>query len=360
VEGLTPNWLTNFRTSRAWTISLHVLGWLMVLLFYSSVYGRFMGAFAPALLHTLITFPFYLLPTYYLAYYIVPRFLITHQYLRAAHHTVYLILFTTFGYIITSIIVIIIPTPDFFYTKGPNPMAVDLFIHLIGIFAVVFLVAAIRLFQLRQEVEHQRLKAERDLLKGQLHPHFLFNTLNNLYAQTLKKSDAAPDMILKLSALLDYTLYQAGQPQVALEKELEGILAFIELEKMRFGERLNLSLDIRGDLTDKTIAPLIFMPLVENAFKHGVASHDDPGWIKVLLDVRVDGCKFTVSNSVKPVKKESAKRPRGIGLENLKRRLELYYGDAQSLRIEENPGAFTVTLSLKDWELNDVHSLSAG
>lgn len=339
-------------------MTLHFLGWMLVLVFYSSVYGRFMGAFAPALLHTLITLPFYILPTYYLAYYIVPRFLITHQYLRAAHHTIYLILFTTFGYIITSIIVIIIPTPDLFYTSGPNPMSVDLFIHLIGIFAVVFLIAAIRLFQLRQEVEHERLKAETDLLKGQLHPHFLFNTLNNLYAQTLKKSDTAPEMILKLSALLDYTLYQAGQPLVPLEKELEGIDAYIELEKMRFGQRLDLTLDVHGHIKDKSIAPLIFMPLVENAFKHGVARHDDAGWIKVKLDVMPDGCKFTVSNSVNSHRKDSDQRSTGIGLQNLRRRLDLHYADQYALKIRDETDTYRVELTLMNWELRHVDTLS--
>ncbi|NQT63064.1 MAG: histidine kinase [Candidatus Marinimicrobia bacterium] len=341
-------------------VSLHIVGWLLVLLFYSSVYGRFMGAFAPALLHTLITLPFYILPTYYLAYFIVPRFLLTHQYLRATIHTIYLILFTVFGYIMTSIVVILIPTPDFFYMSGPNPMSVDLFIHLIGIFAVVFLVAAIRLFQLRQEVEHERLKAETDLLKGQLHPHFLFNTLNNLYAQTLKKSDAAPEMILKLSSLLDYTLYQTRHPYVPLEKEIEGIEAYIELEKMRFGERLDLSFEINGSVDDKIIAPLIFMPLVENAFKHGIARHDNQGWIKISLKVMRDGCKFVVSNSVLETRKEVEYDSQGIGLKNLRRRLQLQYVDQYEMDIQTETDAFIISLTLKNWEPRHVDTLSAG
>ncbi|MBC8192577.1 MAG: histidine kinase [Candidatus Marinimicrobia bacterium] len=341
-------------------VLLHIVGWLLVLLFYSSVYGRFMGAFAPALLHTLITLPFYLLPTYYLAYFIVPRFLLTQQYLRATIHTIYLILFTAFGYIMTSIAVILMPTPDFFYTSGPNPMSIDLFIHLIGIFAVVFLVAAIRLFQLRQEVEHERLKAETDLLKGQLHPHFLFNTLNNLYAQTLKQSPAAPEMILKLSSLLDYTLYQTRHPYVPLEKELEGIEAYIELEKLRFGERLDLSLEIQGYIDDKTIAPLIFMPLVENAFKHGIARHDHEGWIKISLKVMLDGCKFVVSNSVLETTKTKDKHSQGIGLKNLRRRLQLQYADQYEMKIQAESDTYTVSLTLKNWEPRHVHTLSAG
>ncbi len=341
-------------------VLLHIVGWVLVLLFYSSVYGRFMGAFTPALLHTLITMPFYLLPTYYLAYFIVPNFLLTRQYLRATIHTIYLILFTAFGYIMTSIVVILMPTPDIFYMSGPNPMSIDLFIHLIGIFAVVFLVAAIRLFQLRQEVEHERLKAETDLLKGQLHPHFLFNTLNNLYAQTLKKSPAAPEMILKLSSLLDYTIYQTRQPYVPLEKEIEGIEAYIELEKLRFGERLDLSFQVQGLIDDKIIAPLIFMPLVENAFKHGIARHGHQGWIKIRLNVMLDGCKFVVSNSVLENPKALDKHSQGIGLKNLRRRLQLQYADQYEMDIQAESETFTISLTLKNWEPRHVDTLSAG
>jgi len=300
------------------------------------------------------------LPTYYLAYYIVPRLLLTHQYLRATIHTIYLILFTAFGYIITSIVVILIPLPDFFYMSGPNPMSIDLYIHLIGIFTVVFLVAAIRLFKLRQEVEHERLKAETALLKGQLHPHFLFNTLNNLYAQTLKKSDAAPEMILKLSSLLDYTLYQTRHPLVPLSRELEGIEAYIKLEKMRFGDRLDLSFEIRGIIEDKMITPLIFIPLVENAFKHGISRHDGQGWIKIKLQILRDGCVFIVSNSCQNTTSRAEKQAKGIGLENLHRRLELQYADQYEMKIQAESDTYTVSLTLKNWEPQNVDLLSVG
>ena len=315
-----------------------------------------MGAFPPALLHTLITLPFYVLPTYYLAYYIVPRFLLTQQYLRATIHTIYLILFTAFGYILTSIAVIMMPAPEYFYMSGPNPLSIDLFIHLIGIFAVVFLVAAIRLFQLQQEVEHERLKAESALLKGQLHPHFLFNTLNNLYAQTLKKADTAPEMILKLSSLLDYTLYQTRHRSVPLLKEIEGVEAYIELEKIRFGDRLDLSFEIEGNVEGKFIAPLVFMPLVENAFKHGISRHDDQGWIHIKLRIHRDGCLFEVSNSYLGTSKDLDQPSKGIGLQNLRRRLELHYADQYEMTIQAEVETFTASLSLKKWEPKHVDS----
>ena len=319
-----------------------------------------MGAFPPAFLHTFITMPCYIIPTYYLAWYIVPRFLLTHQYLRAAIHTIYLVLFTTFGYILTSILVLLMPTPDFFYASGPNPMSVDLYTHLIGIFAVIFFVASLRLFRLRQEVEHERLKAETKLLKAQLHPHFLFNTLNNLYAQTLKKADEAPEMILKLSALLDYTLYQTSQPMVLLEKEISALESYIELEKMRFGNRLNFKFEVEGNVEKKRIAPLLFMPLVENAFKHGVASHDGQGWIKIELRILASGCQFMINNSCVQIVEPVADSAPGIGLQNLKRRLQLLYGDAFELEVEKEFKTFKVALTLKCWEPRNVDTLSTG
>ncbi|MDQ6608409.1 MAG: histidine kinase, partial [Bacteroidota bacterium] len=122
-----------------------------------------------------------------------------------------------------------------------------------------------------QQVATSKAKAELQLLKAQVHPHFLFNTLNNIYSFTLTGSPKAPEMVKKLSGLLRYILHECDQPLVPLEKELLMIQDYMALEKIRYGEQMDMTVDIRGDYSDKMIAPLLLIPFVENSFKHGAS-----------------------------------------------------------------------------------------
>ena len=196
-----------------------------------------------------------------------------------------------------------------------------------------------RLIYRKNAVERQNLQLERDknlaqlnMLKGQIHPHFLFNTLNNLYALTLKKSDKAPETVATLSAMLDYMLYQCNDRLVPLEKEVKLLENYIALEQLRYGDRLDIAF-LSGrqagakNYTPKTpIAPLILLSIVENAFKHGASS--DIAKPKIHIALKQDGQElfFAVKNTLPPEKQNDATGyTKGIGIRNIKQQLSLIY-----------------------------------
>lgn len=188
--------------------------------------------------------------------------------------------------------------------------------------------------QRNQELERERLQAELKFLKSQINPHFLFNTLNNLYALSLQKSDKAPEMILKLSEMMRYLLYESNEKMVPLANEIRCMENYIELERIRQDERTRIQLEINCKENGKMIAPLLFIPFLENSFKHGVNSAIEAGWIHIRLDEKDGALFFEVENNkpAKPMKKGSEN---GIGLQNVKRRLELIYPQKHELTISD-------------------------
>ena len=177
-----------------------------------------------------------------------------------------------------------------------------------------------------RQLEIEKIKSELSFLKTQFQPHFLFNTLNNIYSLILNNNQLAGKSILQLSALLRYMLYEAGAEKVELRKEIDHLDDYIELEKMRFAARLDFSFNISGQVREKKIAPLLLMPLLENAFKHASGKLDERIWITVDLIVKDNNLYFTVENSVFPDGKIQMQNSHsGIGWGNLRRRLSLLY-----------------------------------
>ncbi|GAB3813132.1 hypothetical protein GCM10028895_04850 [Pontibacter rugosus] len=193
-----------------------------------------------------------------------------------------------------------------------------------------------------KELETQKLTAELAFLKSQVNPHFLFNTLNNIYSLAYKQHPETPDAIMKLSLLMRYMLYESNDILVSLEKEVDHIRNFIDLQKLRLREHTSIKFNIQGELQGKQIAPMLLMTLVENAFKHGLVSKNEIGIILNLV-VQQDSLLFsTINNTSQHKKREFG----GIGLENLKRRLNLLYNRRHELIFEEKEGIFYATLKL--------------
>lgn len=191
-------------------------------------------------------------------------------------------------------------------------------------------------------LENQKLATELAFLKSQVNPHFLFNTLNNIYSLAYKQSPETPDAIMKLSLLMRYMLYESNDDMVSLQKEAEHLQNFIDLQKLRLREHTIIKYNIDGDLQGKQIAPMLLMTLVENAFKHGLVSKNEIG-ISIDLKVFKDNLIFsTVNNTSSHKKREFG----GIGLENMKQRLRLLYPGRHRLAFEERDGAFYATLKL--------------
>ncbi|MEJ8800457.1 sensor histidine kinase [Pontibacter sp. H249] len=196
-----------------------------------------------------------------------------------------------------------------------------------------------------QLLESEKLKAELQILKSQVHPHFLFNTLNNLYSLTLEQSVKAPEVVVKLSGLLRFMLYECNVPLVSLEKEIRFIKNYIELEKLRYGDRLDLSFSITGNPDGKLIAPLLLIPFLENSFKHGASEKLDQAWISIELHVLENKLRFKVLNAV-PEAQAPAPGKHGIGLKNVQKRLQLLYPGQHKLKLLHEHEIFMVSLSL--------------
>ncbi len=193
-----------------------------------------------------------------------------------------------------------------------------------------------------KELENQKLVAELAFLKSQVNPHFLFNTLNNIYSLAYKQSPETPDAIMKLSLLMRYMLYESNDTLVCLEKEVEHLNNFIDLQKLRLREQTSIKFNIEGDIEGKQIAPMLMMTLVENAFKHGLVSKNEIG-ILINLTVTDNELEFSTANNISTHKKREFG---GIGLENLRQRLSLLYPNRHKLTFEEEDGVFYATMKL--------------
>ena len=197
-----------------------------------------------------------------------------------------------------------------------------------------------------QQVAASKAKAELQLLKAKVHPHFLFNTLNNIYSFTLNGSPKAPEMVDKLSGLLRYIINECNQPQVPLKKEILMIQDYMSLEKIRYGEEMDMSIDIRGDFSDKIIAPLLLIPFVENSFKHGASKMLSKPLVNLNIIMENQTLHFMLSNS-KPEEYINPQRNGGIGLDNVQKRLQLLYPGRHELSMTAEPEHFTVLLQIE-------------
>ena len=198
----------------------------------------------------------------------------------------------------------------------------------------------------KKEMENEKLTAELNFLKAQINPHFLFNTLNNLYYLAYTKSDNTTEVIAKLSQMMRYMIYESNHPKVLLSREIEYMENYISLERLRLNNQIPIQFKVEGSVGAAKIAPLILITFLENAFKHGVNANNPDAWIKLDLNLEGKECVFTVENS-KGQAVPSGNEKSGIGLQNVKRRLELSYPDQYDLKVVDTTAQYTVQLKLK-------------
>lgn len=247
------------------------------------------------------------------------------------------------------------------WPEGPvvtNTMTFDYVVDMmIGELYVITFVTAIKvtmdwLYENKRVNELQKIQLETELLllRSQISPHFFFNTLNNIYALAVEKSEKTPKLIIKLSELMRYFLYETDESKQALEKEILCIENYLELEKLRYGDQLKIKTNISGAIEDAKISPMLLLAFIENAFKHGAKKN--LGNINIAIDFIIKGefLFFTTRNPLpgKPVHKKSIKPLGGIGLKNVRKRLELgYQPDEYDLRIMKNDKEFITALKIK-------------
>lgn len=217
-----------------------------------------------------------------------------------------------------------------------------------------YCVIAFLLYDLQEKLEQgkqlaqikiEKVNTEINYLRAQINPHFLFNTLNNLYGLALEKSERTPEVILKLSKIMDYMLFELDGTKVPLAKEIENLENYIELEKIRQGNNAKIVFTKSGSIDNQMIEPLLLLPLAENAFKHGVNKMIEGAYLGIKLEVTGDGIRFEVKNNYRQSTSEKQMHS-GIGLTNLRRRLELFYSNHYTLTIYDDSVNYHVTLTL--------------
>ena len=201
--------------------------------------------------------------------------------------------------------------------------------------------------KLKAELINQNQASELALLRSQVNPHFLFNTLNNVYSLVYKKSDDAPAALMKLSSIMRYMLYDATSDKVLLEKEIEYLQSFIELQKLRLRQKEVVEFKMGGNTNGKTIAPMLLIPFVENAFKHGSKAEPHPA-IRINLFVDQQQIIFQITNPILKNAGMSTGHANGIGLNNIRRRLELLYPGKYTLDISDDNTVYAVKLIIRN------------
>lgn len=213
--------------------------------------------------------------------------------------------------------------------------------------------------RLTQTLQKDKVEAQLELLKSQVQPHFIFNTLNNLYALALRKDEKIPDLIHRLSSFLSYSLYDGKLKSIPVSKELEYINHYIELEKIRHDERLDVSVNIYSSLDGFMIGPLLLLPLVENCYKHGVNNSIHDNWIRIDLSIKNEWLTVKIENSQSENHlADQIPQKNGIGLENVKRRLEILYPGAHEFKYMTEEYSYLTILRIKNYNIENTVSYS--
>ncbi|KGL61901.1 sensor histidine kinase [Polaribacter sp. Hel1_85] len=333
---------------------IHLLIWSLVWFFFRSFFSvgtankEFLFWFSTLL--SLIA----LVASYVFVYDLIPKYLLTNQYRKFAIYTFYSGVFVTTGVLMTVAFGFV-----FFFNLEYQKMPVLIkspAVILVCVLLIVALASALKILkhsykslEEKKTLENKFLQTKLELkeqelrfLKMQIHPHFLFNSLNTIYGFAIAKADEAPEMILKLSNLLDYILYQVEKPKVLLAEEINHLEDYISLEKMRFHDTLQVSFKIENINDSLQISPMLLIPFVENSFKHGAIID---GVLKVDINLKIENNKLFFE--IKNFSSKEKDTENGIGLENIKKRLLMLYPNKHQLKIEETSLSFKVTLEIE-------------
>ena len=283
-----------------------------------------------------IVFSFIAFISYLNMYVLMKRFLGRHQFVLYFLSLVTALIITAFG--LTSLL-------KYLYHNQTTVLQ-----NIVNLSTFVIITSALKMYRsgiqrqlAEKELAAKQFQAELQLLRAQINPHFLFNTLNNLYSLTLEKSDYAPATVVKLSELMRYMLETSRHEESALHAEINFIRNYLTLEKLRLNSRATIDFEVVGEPQHKTIASLLFIPFIENAFKHGINATVGDAFLYSQLRVEENELFFFIENSIstKLVEENS-----GTGLENVRRRLHLLYPDRHQLTIENMGTKFVVNLQL--------------
>ena len=332
---------------------LHAAFWISFILLFLLIYGPVFDNFPWLFLSSMVMLPFTMLVVYSILYLILPPLLKQKKYLLL-------------GVIILLILTLEPPLPRILVMKlsgeeitFKNFLDYNLLPFYFETGLIVFIALSIKLFKERDReqkqknlLEKQKLESELNALKSQLNAHFLFNTLNNLYGLAKKRSDHTAAGILMLSEMLHFVLYECSIDKYPIQKELDFIKNYIELEKLRYGKRLRIEMIEDLDYTEFEIAPLLLFPFIENSFKHGASKKAKDVWIKIHIAAKPEALVFAVENNKKTDQTVNPQISGGVGLENVQKRLDIQYPKQHMLSIRSDNSKFSIHLTInQDSEL---------
>jgi len=327
----------------------HVVFWIVHTIIFSFLFKLAGATYWEMHVLSIIWVPPFILYGYPIMYWLIPKFLLKEKYIQFSF---LLLLWAIAGYFFNYLcrIYLSFPVADLLGHKASNrnPWAPMSFLSMNVMAGFGSMIVLFKYWIKKQRdfliAEKEKTTAELQILKAQIHPHFLFNTLNNIYSFSLKGSLKTADMIAKLSSLLSYMLYDCKNNEVLLEKEIEVMKSYIGLEKERYGNKLEISINIEGDITGKFISPLLLLPFIENAFKHGTSEQLEKPWLSMDVSVKQNILRCKILNS----KNESfPAEQKGIGIENVKKRLAYLYPEKHELKLSDEGNFFVVSLMLQ-------------
>ncbi|WP_242203802.1 sensor histidine kinase [Aestuariivivens insulae] len=331
-------------------IRYHVIFWLGYFTFNVIRWGSYFNDFLYSIKSNLVEFPIHIIVVYFNVYYLIPNLFLKKKYLKYVS-SIFIILVLVYT-VRTNLIYLITGTIS---PELGRPVSFFDFNHFIvvalGELYVITFVTAIKVLvdwsiekKRNEELSELQLSTELKFLRTQVQPHFFFNTLNNLYALALKKSDSMPRLLLKLSDMMEYVLYDVQDSRANLLEEINHINNYIDIENLRFKDRVETEMNITGDIEDVKVPPLLLITFVENCFKHGLKNNDK---IKIQMSFEIVNGKyleFSISNNFNPETVDEGKK--GIGISNSLRRLKLLFSNNFILKTSSEDGIYSLFLKI--------------
>lgn len=334
----------------------HAIFWFSYFAFNTIRWGNYFNDYSYSLKSNLVEFPLHMALAYFTLYFLMPRLipkkipLFVFLVLASALAITLLRIIITYEFVTTEVFKESGRDEDLF---GFNYIAAAFVgeMYVLGVASAIKIgIDYIKFRNKASALQKSQLETELAYLKSQIQPHFFFNTLNNLYSLTLDKSDKAPETVLKLSDLMSYVIYDSAKTYVKLESEIDHIRTYIDLERLRYGDRLIVNISVEGNIENIKVPPLLFIPYIENAFKHGGSSLEKSIPIAICFKAQSSEltfvCKNNISQQEEVHKQLLVQSHHGIGLKNTERRLNLRYGKKYNLQVNDNKGVFEVNLKI--------------
>ena len=338
----------NIQTDKIVRIAIHIFFWFCAWFFFFFYYKRYSEVNIYTFVASLINLAAAIATVYTFNYYLIPKLLLKSKRKKFfAFAFVAIVMFFYIQLLLTLFLVVKL----LYAGQRIFPEMIDVMMLFFNMFFVVFIAISIKFYKRwsekdyhEQKVQQAKVEAELQMLKTQINPHFLFNTLNSIYVLAMKKSEETANTVMKLSDILDYILYRTDVPRIALSNEIRIIENYIELEKIRFTDRVTINFTTVYKSKDIQIPPMLIIPFVENAFKHGVTKSMEKSWIKISIEENEQMLDIVVSNSENQNAIKSTAG--GIGLVNVKKRLDLLFNNKYQLDISEKNNRYDVFLSI--------------